>query len=246
MNGLSSVSRAICIEHTFKMVQILTQQFQRFDPTRSPQAQLQHIGTAVAALISATAVSTDVQERMKLLESLHVLADLARAISPTYTPAEMISDVLDNLLKEPGWGWKQTTNREHELLKDFSQSIENENQDLFNRTSPTNRPQESNILLPRLPDDFNFSFESDDAMETISTLGEANIHSRSSGALAPVSTGLSLIPSHEANAHKELAHMSYAPLASWTYAALVADYGPDESYDTGQYNAPDMRFDSML
>jgi hypothetical protein len=229
------------------MVKILTQQFQRFDPTRCPQAQLQHIGTAVAALISATAVSKDVQERMKLLESLHVLADLARAISPTYTPAEMISDVLDNLLKEPGWSWKQTASREQDLLKDFSHNISTENDDLFNSATPSiNRAQESNLSLPRLPDELNFAFESDDAMEIISSFEEAHLRPRTSGALAPVSTGLSPLPSQQTDAHKELAQMSYAPLASWTYAALDSNYGPGDSYDPGQYNTPDVHFNSML
>lgn len=247
MNGLSSVSRAICIEHTFKMVQILTQQFQRFDPTRFPQAQLQHIGTAVSALISATAVNKDVQERMKLLKSLHVLADLARAISPTYAPAEMISDVLDNLLKEPGWGWKQTASTEREPSKDFSHNISTENDNLFNGTSPsTNRVQESISSLPRLSDGFDFTFETDDTMEIASGFGESHLLSRNLGALASVSTGLSPPPSQQTDAHKELAQMSYAPLASWTNAALDTNYGPGDLYDSGQYNTTDVHFDSML
>jgi hypothetical protein len=235
MNGLSSVSRAICIEHIFKMVQILTQQFQRFDPTRIPQPQLQHIGTAVAALISATAVSTDVEERMKLLESLHVLADLARAVSPTYTPAEMISDVLDNLLKEPGWGWKQNASTERDLLKDYSQKMTTENIDLFNNASP-----------PALgPHEYNYPIEYGNAVDIMPTFGEPLVRPQTSGALAPVSTGLSPLPSQQTDAHKELAQMSYAPLASWTYAALDANYGPGDSCDAGQFNTPPA-FDSML
>jgi hypothetical protein len=246
MNNLSSVSRAICIDNTFKMVRILTQQFRRFDPTRFPQPQLQHIGTAVAALISATAVSRDVQERTKLLESLHVLADLARAISPTYTPAEIISDLLDNLLKEPGWGWKHTAGKEQELVRRFSDTMSVEKDGSLSGTRLATKGHESNASLPKLNDEFDFTFESDEIREMLSSFGDGAIRSSVSGGLPPRSTGLSQPPAEQTDAREELSQMSYEALASWTYATLGTNCGQGDSYDTGQYDMFEAHFDSML
>lgn len=237
INGLASVSRAICIEHTFKMVQILTQQFKRFDPTKCPQTQLQHIGTALAALISATAVSKDIQERTKLLESLHILADLARAISPTYMSAEMISDVLDNLLKEPGWSYKQTAGMEPHLPKDFSQ-IPNQNDGSMKGSSPSAyRSQEGEPSLPILPDEFNFAFETDHGMGTLSSLREVRLRQQTSGSLASAPTAL---PSQQIHSHEELAQASYEPSAAWN---LGINYEPGDLFDADYAN---MQFDPML
>lgn len=228
------------------MVRILTRQFQRFDPTRSPQTQLQHIGTAVAALVSAAAVSVDSQERLKLLESLHVFADLARAIAPTYATGEMISEVLETLLKQPGWEWNRNTAMKHGISANSSQNPLSDNDEFFSQNDLSTASQEIDSSLPRLPDDFNLNFDADDPMDTFPLFGEGNFHPRTPGALIPVSTGLTPIPSQQTEAHKELAQLSYAPLASWTYAALDANYGLGDSFDSGQYKMPDEQFDSML
>lgn len=124
-NSLSTVSKAICLEHALKTVHILCLQLERFDVARFPQAQLQHIGTAVAALISAVAVSREPGERARLLEPLHSLAKICLAIAPTYVPARMISDVLDRLLKEPGWGLKAVPDAEQDdVMHDFAYNPE--------------------------------------------------------------------------------------------------------------------------
>jgi hypothetical protein len=242
MNGLSSVSRAICIEHTYKMVQVLTQQFQRFDSTKFPQTQLQHIGTALAALISARAISRDVRERTKLLESLHVLADLTRALSPRYTAAETMSDVVDNLLKEPGWTFKQTAGMDQDLLKDFSQDISHQNHDSLNDSSSSTNHAQEGTSPSKLPDEFNFTLESDHGMGTMSGFGEVQRRQQISGALAPVSAD----SSQQMDAHGELDPMSDAPLASWDFATLDANCGPGDSFDPRQYINTNMQFDSML
>jgi len=235
------------MEHTFKMVRILTQQFQRFDPARSPQTQLQHIGTAVAALISATAVSRDPQERMRLLESLHVLAELARAISPTYRPAEMILDVLDNVLKEPGWGYDQISSMVRDgAMKDIANKRMTSKDDFFNSALATKGGYEYNPSPPNLNDDFSFIFEPDDTLEILSSLGQGSVGLRASGALGSAPIGLSPPSSQQTKAHGKLAQMSSGPLASWNIPAFASNDRPRDSYTLEHFHLADAQFDTML
>lgn len=120
---------------------------------------------------------------------------------------------------------------------------------MFNNTSsPAIRQQDGKASLSNVSGEYNYPFDvENDAMDMMPTFGEPQFRPQTSGALAPVSTGLSPIPSQQIDAHKELAQMSYAPLAMWTYAALDNNHGLGDSYDSGQFNSPtDMHFDSML
>ncbi|OCK77440.1 hypothetical protein K432DRAFT_358583 [Lepidopterella palustris CBS 459.81] len=211
MNSLSTVSRAVCIEHTLKTVQVLSVQFQRFEPIRFPQAQLQHIGTAVAALISAAAVSRDPNERARLLKSLHTLAELARAISPTYIPAELISNVLDNLLKEPGWDYKQVASTEgDEVMKDIANNMPTPRDDLFKNSMVANESTEIDPSLRNVNHESSFTFDRDDALEMLSRFGEGNYDFSSRGALGSALDGLSTPPSQQTEAFEAITRMLYA------------------------------------
>ena len=210
MNSLSTVSRAVCIEHTLKTVRVLSAQFQRFEPIRFPQAQLQHIGTAVSALISAAAVSRDSRERTRLLESLHTLAELARAISPTYIPAELISSVLDNLLKEPGWGYKQVANVEgDESMKETTNDMTASKDDLFKSSMVANKSPDINPSLQNDNHEPSFTFDRDDALEMLSKFGEENFDFSSRGALGSALDGLSTSPSQQTAGFEAITRMSY-------------------------------------
>jgi hypothetical protein len=211
MNSLSTVSRAVCIEHTLKTVQVLSVQFQRFEPIRFPQAQLQHIGTAVAGLISAAAISRDLHERTRLLESLHTLAELARAISPTYIPAELISHVLDDLLKEPGWDYKQTASTEgDEVMKDVTNNMTASKDNLFKSSMVANEGPEIDPSQQNVNHEASFSFDRDDALEMLSRYGEGNFDFSSRGALGSALDGLSTPPSQQTEGFEAITRTSYA------------------------------------
>lgn len=175
LNTLSAVSRTVCVEQTLKMVRVLSVQLQRFEAIRAPQTQLQHIGTAVTALISAAAICRDIQERIRLLEALHILAEVARAIAPTYIPAEMISNVLENLLQEPGWNYKQMTKTEAEdAIKEIINNMTVIGDDFFrNPMAPIGMPQ-SQLSMSGFDRDTTFPFQNDIGADLLPRIDEAD------------------------------------------------------------------------
>jgi len=99
MNHISTISCAICTDHAVAAVNTLSHQVQRFDSTKLPLTQLQHIGTAAAVLIAEVALKEDSKERAEHLQSLRFLAELADQTSPIYWSAEMISNTLKDVFK---------------------------------------------------------------------------------------------------------------------------------------------------
>ncbi|EXJ72887.1 uncharacterized protein A1O5_04035 [Cladophialophora psammophila CBS 110553] len=248
MNTISPVSRAVCIRHTFKMVHILSRQVQRFDPTRSPQAQLQHIGTAVAALISATAVSKDPQERMRLLKPLHTFAELARAISPTYMPAEMISDILDNLLKEPGWGYEPVSGLDQgEVVRDTSGKEIGLEDEFFKNPlfSPMKEVYGNSDSPAKVTEDFNFTLESNDTLEMLSSF-EGRVGVTDQKALGSMSICLPPTSSQQVKGNDKSAQMSWAPLTSWDVPPFSLSDGPEDSYTLEHFENQDSQFQTIL
>ncbi|KAK5688280.1 hypothetical protein LTS10_000258 [Elasticomyces elasticus] len=195
MNNLATGSRAVCMKHTSEMVRILSRQYQRFDPYRAPQGQLQHIGTAAAALISAAAVSEDSQERLRLLESLHNVAELTRAISPTYMAAEAICNLLDILFKEPGWGYDSASGSDNAEggPNDTADKKLHLNDDVFDMPPPLPNGREvygHHASYGHLDDDFNFDLDLQETMDTLSGFHNGDLDMTGSNGMASMSMGL--------------------------------------------------------
>lgn len=189
------------------MVRILGVQLRRFEAVRAPQGQLQHIGTAVAALISAAAVCRDLQERTKLLEALHVLADVAGAISPTYIPAEMIFSVLENLLQEPGWGCKRITNKEaDEAMKEILNNMTAIGDDYFKSSMPLN-PLPCGLSLENNARDLDYSFTRTDGMDLLPRLDQNDCSFGPSASLDSVLNGMPPSLSHPIIVCNDLSRM---------------------------------------
>jgi len=225
LNGLFTIFKAVCVENAFKMVLILTQQCQRFDPTRTPQGQLQHIGTAVTALISAVAVSQECHERAKMLDCLHTLAGLARAISLTYTPAEMITNVLDNLLKEPGWG--PTT---HAVDTVQSQAGPVMYAEYFNNSEASKQGFGMDHSLHHQNDEFDLMFEACDTRDMLSSL--ENARRGTTGGVAPGLICSSLPTSDQMHAQ------ATTNLKSWCFPDADVDGGL-LSFDIDRFHLPE-------
>jgi hypothetical protein len=157
------------------MVRVLSAQYRRFEAVRAPQTQLQHIGTAVTALVSAAAICRDIQDRMRLLEALHTLAEVARAIAPTYIPAEMISSVLESLLQEPGWNYKQMTNLEaDDAMKAILGNMAVIGDEFFrNPMAPCAMPQ-NQLSMSHFERDATFPLASNSGTDILARVDEAN------------------------------------------------------------------------
>jgi hypothetical protein len=104
---------------------------ERFDPRRIPQPTLLHIGTAAGALILGIALSTDPRERAVASRCLFSLAELVHAMSPTYRPAELMSNMLDNVLKEPWWEFNSAPNLEKSVAPRIPPRREESDNDRF-------------------------------------------------------------------------------------------------------------------
>lgn len=244
MKGMSKVSRTVCMKHIFNMISILSRQVQRFDAIRSPQAELQHIGTAVAVLISATAVSTDSQERMKLLESLHILAELARAISPTYMPAEMISDILENLLKEPGWGYESASGSEQgEVPTDAASKYLSSDGDLFKNlpSLPIKEGCRNYPSSPTLKDDFNFNLEPQDTIEVVSNYEVGGVGG-TGGSNGMTSTSIDLSPPSSLRVEN---HETFHQI-SWTIPPFSPIDELGDNYTLKHFQNLDSQFQTLL
>jgi len=230
---LATGSRAVCMKHTSEMVGILSRQYQRFDPYRAPQGQLQHIGTAAAALISAAAVSEDPQERLRLLESLHNLAELTRAISPTYMAAEAISNLLDVLFKEPGWGYDSTSGSdETEGPSNNANKKLRLDDDIFeNPPSLASREvygHHSSYI--NLDDDFDFTLDPQETMETLSSVNKGDIDMTGSNGMAFMPMGLLSPSMQEAAGHGKFPQISCRPLTSWTVPSFSLSDRPGNNF----------------
>jgi hypothetical protein len=246
LSSFSAVSKTVCIEHTLQMVRVLSLQNQRFEAIRSPQAQLQHIGTAVSTLISAVAISKDFQERAMLLESLYILAELARAISPTYAPAEMISEVLDNVLEEQGWNQNPSTSMEPgKDMRDFTNNVAHSKDDFFNNlmvsdggTHPVHSMEDPDRAL-------GFPFEQYDTLNMLSRFGEASWGFTSPEALASALTGASASTTQQTTGYEQHAQTAYAPHCLRTLSLLNADKILDNSRGLDQISSENSRLDAM-
>ena len=249
MNSLATGSRAVCMKHTSEMVRILSRQYQRFDPYRAPQGQLQHIGTAAAALISAAAVSEDLQERLRLLESLHNLAELTRAISPTYMAAEAISSLLDNLFKEPGWGYDSASGSDNaEGPSDTANKRLGLDDDIFENppSLPSREAYGHHSSYDNLDDDFTFTLDPQETMDTISSLNKGDVDMTGSNGMASMSMGL-LSPSlQEADGHDKFPQMPLSPLTSWTVPSFSLGDRTGNNFTRGHFQNSDSNYATMV
>jgi hypothetical protein len=112
---------------------------------------------------------------MRLLEALHTLAEVARAIAPTYIPAEMISSVLENLLQEPGWNYKQMTNIEaDDAMKAILSNMAVIGDEFFrNPMAPCAMPQ-SQLSMSNLDRNATFPLTSNSGTDILARVDEAN------------------------------------------------------------------------
>ncbi|KAK5455001.1 hypothetical protein LTS15_005721 [Exophiala xenobiotica] len=246
---LATMSRAVCMKHTSEMVRILSRQYQRFDPYRAPQGQLQHIGTAAAALISAAAVSEDPQERLRLLESLHNLADLTRAISPTYMAAEAICNLLDNLFKEPGWGYDSASGSDNaEGPSDTANKKLRLDDDIIK--SPPSLPSREvyghHSSYASLDDDFSYTLGPQETMETLSRLSKGDLDMTGSNGMASTSMGLLSPNLQEADGHDKFPQFSWAPLTSWAVPSFSLGDRPGNSFTIEHFPNSDSNYETML
>ena len=249
MNSLATGSRAVCIKHTSEMIGILSRQYQRFDPYRAPQGQTQHIGTAAAALISAAAISEDPQERLRLLESLHNLAELTRAISPTYMAAEGISNLLDNLFKEPGWGYDSASGSDNaEGPRDTANKKLRVDDDIFENppSFPSREVYGHHSSYANLDNDFSFTLDPQETIETLSSLNNGDVDMTGSNGMSSMSMGF-LSPSlQEAGSRDKFPQESCPSLTSWAVPPFSPGDRPGNSFALENFRKSDPNYETML
>ena len=240
MESLAAISRSVCMEHSFRMTHLFTRQMQRFEPIRTPQTQLQHLGTAIAALISAVAISKDPQQRLRQLQSLHALGDFVRKISPTYRCAEIISDVLETILKEPGWELNQTLDISDHQLGDITATPErlSVRGTSFGETSKTRPQQLTPGSMTNLSSqlDFGRCYPQSPELTFLTSLAPAPTTSAQQRPSQPP---------QQVELQDDLDQTAFAPLAGWPMPSFNTSNGLGSFYTQDGFNGTDADFDMM-
>jgi hypothetical protein len=167
------------------------------------------MGTAVSALISAVAVSKDFHERARLLESLHILAELARAISPTYAPAEMMSEVLDNVLEEQGWNLNPSTSmKPAKDMRDFANNVALSKDDFLNNLMASDGGTHPIHSMEDPGRDPGLHLEHYENFDMLSRFGEASWGYTSPEALASALTGASVSTTQQTTGYEQHAQIA--------------------------------------
>jgi hypothetical protein len=115
LDHYSTLSRTICFENAIRVARIFQIHRKRFDTRQIFVTGIQHAGTAATALIAAITQIRDPEERVRPLQHLRILADALKAMSPTYHPAERMSNVLEDVCLEAGWDLQQLPELEDEV-----------------------------------------------------------------------------------------------------------------------------------
>jgi hypothetical protein len=103
----STLSRTICFDNAIRVARIFQIHRKRFDTRQIFVTGIQHAGTAATALIAGITQIREVEERVRPLQHLRILADALKAMSPTYQPAERMFNVLEDVCQEAGWDLQQ-------------------------------------------------------------------------------------------------------------------------------------------
>ena len=113
----STLSRTICFDNAIRVARIFQIHRKRFDTRQIFVTGIQHAGTAATALIAAITQIRDLEERVRPLQHLRILADALKAMSPTYQPAERMFNVLEDVCLEAGWDLQQLPELGDEFLR---------------------------------------------------------------------------------------------------------------------------------
>jgi hypothetical protein len=106
-NRLAHISQQTCLENAIRVAVILNEHQKYYDPRRFCLTVLQHAGTAATTLIARVRRTYEPSERQSLLHHLECLTEVLSAMSPTFQPAERMSNLLNEVLVEAGVVFRQ-------------------------------------------------------------------------------------------------------------------------------------------
>ncbi|KAI9812436.1 MAG: hypothetical protein M1827_004667 [Pycnora praestabilis] len=112
INHFSLLSRSICFDNATRLARIFRFHRERFDTRQIFVTGLHHAGTAATALVAGITLIQDPKDRVEPLQHLQCLDDALQDMSHAYAPAERLSNILSNVMRESAWKLDQVPEME--------------------------------------------------------------------------------------------------------------------------------------
>jgi hypothetical protein len=103
LDHFSRFARTISFENAHRVARIFEYIQERFDVSQIAMTGMQHAGAAATALVAELTLLKDPKKRKAPLRYLHVLAESLFLMSANYAQAEMMWNVLNDVMRESGW-----------------------------------------------------------------------------------------------------------------------------------------------